>query len=74
MDARGWVVQSHVDGWIDIQVPTGAASASAFAKEVRGEVERMGYAPTIAMGAGGQFVRVRTAETLEQAGRGEHRA
>ena len=74
MANRGWSVESRVDGWIDVQVPGAATSVDAFAPEVRAAVEALGYAATVVIGAGRRVIRVRTPETLRQAGRGAHGA
>jgi hypothetical protein len=70
---KGWTVETHVDGSIDVFIPSGRM-AQEFAKEVRLAVESLGYAPSI--GIKGRVVSFTTPETLEQAreGRGVHGA
>ncbi|GLC27764.1 VRR-NUC domain-containing protein [Roseisolibacter agri] len=69
---HGWRVTSRVDGSVDVDVPPDVPSANAFADAVRSAVGALGYSPTVVIGASGRMVRVQTAETLQQAGRGAH--
>jgi hypothetical protein len=73
---KKWDVVSHVDGKIDVRVPS-SASVATFKDEVRQAVEDLGYIPTIIVtrdGSGNRCVRLHTSETLAQSGRGAHRA
>lgn len=68
---RGWVVKTTVDGWVDVQVLR-RASVEQVAQQVRTAVEALGYTPTVVVSNGGSLIRLRTPETLQQAGQGAH--
>jgi hypothetical protein len=68
-----WNVDSHVNGTIDIEIPT-RATETAFCEEVKRAVRAIGFEPSarIVPGSNSRWVRVTTPETLAQKGRGGH--
>lgn len=71
ISTRGWHVISRVDGFVDVQIPTARRGDPAFVAEVREALKQLGYSAQVNP-FGAEWVRVRTKETVEQAGRGAH--
>jgi len=70
---HGWRVDSHVNGTIDVEVPTRTIE-TAFLAEVEQAVRDMGFEPTarVIPRDNSRWVRFTTPETLAQKGRGGH--
>lgn len=74
--AHDWVVRTTVDGSVMVR-PKRGVPAPTFIAEVRAAVEVLGYVPDVKWwtdSASTRWVRVHTAETLSQSGRGAHDA
>jgi hypothetical protein len=69
----GWRVDSHVNGTIDVEVPT-RTTETAFLADVERAVREMGFEPTarIVPRDNSRWVRFTTPGTLAQKGKGGH--
>jgi hypothetical protein len=73
----GWMVDSHVDGSVDVWLPSGSIDAVMFEEEVQRAVTALGYDPETTVAAdrtGRRYIRIYTEETRAQSGRGAHAA
>jgi hypothetical protein len=73
MQEYGWNVDSHVNGTVDVEIPT-RTTETVFCEEVKTAIRKMGFEPSarIVPRNKSRWVRVTAPETLAQKGRGGH--